>query len=157
MVGFAAFPVFKLIVVGMRQVSKPIADVIKTKAKKTPFFRNYICMPPAIFYNFVENNLKIWTMHLRRPAKMPQLSQENAIEMGANLLGELVVFSIASGGLMFEYIRQQEKEREKTEKFNMEHLRLLDDVNDLQTRLDEHQNLLSQILYELEEFQKRNF
>lgn len=42
-----AFPAAKLGVLAFKQLSKPIATVIKNKAKNSPFFRQYVCMPPA--------------------------------------------------------------------------------------------------------------
>lgn len=42
-----AFPVFKLGVLAFKQLSKPIANVIKDHAKESLFFRQYIAMPPA--------------------------------------------------------------------------------------------------------------
>lgn len=42
-----AFPVVKLGVLLMKQISKPIANFAKERAKNSPFFRTYICMPPA--------------------------------------------------------------------------------------------------------------
>ena len=43
----AAFPVAKLGALLLRQVSKPIASFAKERAKSHPFFRKYVCMPPA--------------------------------------------------------------------------------------------------------------
>jgi len=43
----AAFPVAKLAAVLLRQISKPIANYAKQKAKSSYFMRNYVCMPPA--------------------------------------------------------------------------------------------------------------
>lgn len=42
-----AFPAAKLGVLAIKQISKPIANAIKVKAKEHPLFRNYVCMPPA--------------------------------------------------------------------------------------------------------------
>lgn len=42
-----AFPAAKLGVLLLKQISKPIANALKVKAKDSPFFRQYICMPPA--------------------------------------------------------------------------------------------------------------
>lgn len=42
-----AFPAAKLGVLLLKQISKPIANYMKNQAKKSPFFRQYICMPPA--------------------------------------------------------------------------------------------------------------
>lgn len=43
----AAFPVAKLGALVMKQLSKPIANYAKSKAKESLFFRTYVCMPPA--------------------------------------------------------------------------------------------------------------
>lgn len=43
----AAFPVAKLGAIVVKQLSKPIANYTKAKAKESLFFRTYICMPPA--------------------------------------------------------------------------------------------------------------
>lgn len=37
----------KLGYLAVKQISKPLANVIKLRAKKHPFFRKYVCMPPA--------------------------------------------------------------------------------------------------------------
>lgn len=42
-----AFPAAKLGVLLLKQISKPIANIIKDNAKKSQFFRQYVCMPPA--------------------------------------------------------------------------------------------------------------
>ncbi len=43
----AAFPVAKLAGLLLKQISKPIANISKEKAKNSFFFRTYVCMPPA--------------------------------------------------------------------------------------------------------------
>lgn len=48
-----AFPVVKLAVLAFKQLSKPIANVLKERAKHSPFFRKYVCMPPAQSKSFV--------------------------------------------------------------------------------------------------------
>lgn len=42
-----AFPAVKLAVLAFKQLSKPVANTIKERAKSHPFFRKYVCMPPA--------------------------------------------------------------------------------------------------------------
>lgn len=42
-----AFPVVKLGIMAFKQISKPIANVIKQRAKENLFFRQYVAMPPA--------------------------------------------------------------------------------------------------------------
>lgn len=49
-----AFPAFKLGALLLKQLSKPLANFVKTRAKNSYFFRTYVCMPPAQFYNWCE-------------------------------------------------------------------------------------------------------
>lgn len=42
-----AFPAAKLGVLALKQISKPIANIIKNRAKQSPFFKKYVCMPPG--------------------------------------------------------------------------------------------------------------
>ncbi|KAK9504759.1 hypothetical protein O3M35_008950 [Rhynocoris fuscipes] len=109
----AAFPVAKLGTLLLKQVSKPIANYCKERAKKHPFFRKYFCMPPAQFYNWCEVKMKMWLFNLGKPVDIPKLNETMAIELGANLLGESIIFSIAAGLLYMEYSRQVRKEAAK--------------------------------------------
>lgn len=41
------FPAAKLGALLLKQVSKPIANIVKEQAKSSPVFRKYVCIPPA--------------------------------------------------------------------------------------------------------------
>lgn len=56
-------------------------------------------------YNWCEVKAKMWILNLGKPVNIPVLSQEMAIELGANLLGETVIFVIGAGLLIVEYNR----------------------------------------------------
>lgn len=56
-------------------------------------------------YNWCEVKAKMWILNLGKPVNIPVLSQEMAIELGANLLGESVIFVIGAGLLIVEYNR----------------------------------------------------
>lgn len=47
----------------------------------------------------------MWILNLGRPVNIPVLSQEMAIELGANLLGETLIFTIGAAILLLEYNR----------------------------------------------------
>lgn len=65
----------------------------------------YFCFCFTV-YNWCEIKTKMWVMNLGKTSKVPQLNEAMAIELGANMLGETIVFSIAAGILFFEYSRQ---------------------------------------------------
>lgn len=47
----------------------------------------------------------MWIMNLGKPVNIPVLNEAMAIELGANLLGEGIIFIIAAGILISEYNR----------------------------------------------------
>lgn len=126
-----AFPAAKLGVLAMKQISKPIANLLKERAKNSPFFRKYVCMPPAQFYNWMEVKTKMWALNLGKPTTVPVLNEAMAIELGANLLGEIIIFTIGAGLLLLEYQRQVRKEENKEEMAIQEKLELQATINEL--------------------------
>ncbi|XP_054651309.1 optic atrophy 3 protein homolog [Dunckerocampus dactyliophorus] len=112
-----AFPIAKLLYLGVKQMSKPIANRIKAGARRSDFFRNYICLPPAQLYHWIEMRTKMRIMGFRGSTIKP-LNEETAAELGAELLGETVVFLIGGGCMVLEYSRQSANSRRKEEELN---------------------------------------
>ncbi|XP_012888045.1 PREDICTED: optic atrophy 3 protein [Dipodomys ordii] len=109
-----AFPMAKLLYLGIRQVSKPLANRIKAAARRSEFFKTYICLPPAQLYHWVEMRTKMRIMGFRGTAIKP-LNEEAAAELGAELLGEATIFVVGGGCLVLEYWRQQTQQHRKEE------------------------------------------
>uniref|UniRef100_A0A667HV41 Optic atrophy 3 protein-like n=1 Tax=Lynx canadensis TaxID=61383 RepID=A0A667HV41_LYNCA len=107
-----AFPMAKLLYLGIRQVSKPLANRIKEAARRSEFFKTYICLPPAQLYHWAEMRAKMRLMGFRAEAVKP-LNEDAAAELGAELLGEATVFLVAGGCLVLEYWRHQAHQRRK--------------------------------------------
>lgn len=70
-------------------------------------------------------------MNLGKPTKVAKLNENMAIELGASLLGEAIIFSIAGGCLIFEYNRQVTKEAKKEEVRQMQIQKFTDDIQAL--------------------------
>ncbi|XP_072929848.1 optic atrophy 3 protein homolog [Epargyreus clarus] len=140
-----AFPIAKLSVLLVKQISKPIANACKERAKNSPFFRTYVCMPPAQFYNWCEVKAKMWILNLGKPVNIPVLSQEMAIELGANLLGETVIFVIGAGLLIIEYNRQSKKEAAKEAKREEEMNHITSTITDLYFTVQKQQTQLREM------------
>ena len=66
-------------------------------------------------YNWCEVQAKMWILNLGKPVSVPPLNEQMAIELGANLIGETLIFVMAAGILYSEYSRQVRKERGKEE------------------------------------------
>lgn len=57
----------------------------------------------------------MYIMNLGKPTKVAKLNEQMAIELGASLMGEVIIFSVAGGCLILEYNRQVAKETKKEE------------------------------------------
>lgn len=55
----------------------------------------------------------MWVLNIGQPVKVAKLNEEQAIEQGAQILGEVVIFSIAAVCLIADYIRSSRKEAAK--------------------------------------------
>lgn len=56
-------------------------------------------------YNWIEVKTKMWALNLGRPVNVPPLTESMAIDLGANLLGEFIIFFIGSVAIVLEYNR----------------------------------------------------
>ncbi|KAK0059833.1 putative OPA3-like protein CG13603 [Biomphalaria glabrata] len=116
----APFPLIKLGYLAIRQISKPIANAIKRRAKTHPFFRKYICMPPAQFYHWCEVNIQLRLMGLGKTKNFQRMPDKDAIELGGEMLGEFIVFGMACLVVVAEYTRGARKEAAKEESLRQE-------------------------------------
>ncbi|XP_073950387.1 putative OPA3-like protein CG13603 [Choristoneura fumiferana] len=87
----------------------------------------------------------MWILNLGRPVNIPVLSQEMAIELGANLLGESVIFFIGAGLLIIEYNRQSKKETAKEEKRIAELSHITSTITDLYFTVQQQQTQLREM------------
>ncbi|XP_075771215.1 optic atrophy 3 protein [Pelodiscus sinensis] len=125
-----AFPIAKLLYLGVRQLSRPLAARIKAGARASPFFRTYICGPPAQLYHWIEMRSKMRIMGFRGATIKP-LNEEAAAELGAELLGEAIVFSVGGLCIFLEYARQASNTRKKEEEQSSTLLGLQEQVAEL--------------------------
>uniref|UniRef100_A0A1A7WAL6 Optic atrophy 3 n=1 Tax=Iconisemion striatum TaxID=60296 RepID=A0A1A7WAL6_9TELE len=124
-----AFPIAKLLYLGVRQMSKPVANRIKAGARRSEFFKNYICLPPAQIYHWIEMRTKMRIMGFKGAIIKP-LNEDAAAELGAELLGEAIIFLIGGGCMVLEYSRQAANSRRKEEELN-------ETITSLQTQIAE--------------------
>ncbi|XP_058901249.1 optic atrophy 3 protein isoform X2 [Kogia breviceps] len=130
-----AFPMAKLLYLGIRQVSKPLANRIKEAARRSEFFKTHICLPPAQLYHWVEMRAKMRLMGFRGTVIKP-LNEEAAAELGAELLGEATVFIVGGGCLVLEYWRHQAHQRHKEDEQRVAWDAMRDEVGRLALALE---------------------
>lgn len=117
-------PLIKLGYLLIRTVAKPVANVMKQQTKNHPGFRS-MCVRLAQTYHRTEIKMsrrlggasKAVTEAAVRP-----LDEQKAIEVGANFLGETLVFIVAGTVLILDQTVAAQKEQSRRmvieEKFN---------------------------------------
>ena len=78
---------------------------IRAQAEKSEKFRDIICLPPANIFHFYEAKIKFRFMNIGkvRMAKVPKMSEKEAVKLGANLFAEFCFYSVASGILSYYF------------------------------------------------------
>ncbi|XP_053399330.1 optic atrophy 3 protein homolog [Mercenaria mercenaria] len=109
-------PLIKLGVLFVKQMSKPLANAVKRSARASPTFKK-ICMKPAELYHSYEINIKMRILGLGKPTQKQALSPDKAVELGAEMIGEITLYTFLVGILYAEYsYSARNSEREKDEK-----------------------------------------
>ena len=57
-------------------------------------------------------------MGLKGPVNVKELNEDKAVELGAEMLGQAVIYGIGAGTIFFEINRSQRKEQQKEDEQN---------------------------------------
>ncbi|CAN7133593.1 unnamed protein product [Brassica rapa subsp. narinosa] len=140
-------PLMKLGTLLVKTISKPLASQLKHQAKVHPRFRQSII-------NFAQRNHRVTTQIQRRiyghatDVEIRPLNEEKAVQAAVDLIGELFIFAVGGGVVIFEVQRSSRSEARKEEarKQELEELRIKDEelekkIADLQSKLAEVEEL----------------
>lgn len=97
-----SIPIAKLLALTMKTLSKPIAQGIKSRAVYNSIFKK-ICISVGEFSNKTTYNLNKFVNRYKVPYR--PIDNEHAVNKGADMLGEIVVYSIAGVLIVEEYAR----------------------------------------------------
>ncbi len=81
----AAFPLAKLGVLLVKQISKPLANKLAKRARSSKFFRNYVCIPSAQLFHWADVKIRMRLLNLGKVNKVPKLDEQKAIETGSQV------------------------------------------------------------------------
>nr|VZI22965.1 unnamed protein product [Spirometra erinaceieuropaei] len=139
------FPVFKLGILAAKQISRPIVNNLKRRAKDNAFFHRYICTPPGHLYHLWDTRLRLRLLGLEKPKTVQKLSDDAAAEIGAEILGEFIMFTIGTVLLALEYRRQSKNEAEKEKRLQNRLSDLRSSIDELERQLQFHEGKLVEI------------
>lgn len=111
------FPVFKIGILLIKQISKPIANYVKQTTVNHPSMRKTIIKFAQKYHRF-EVKLNRRQLDITGNYKINELEEGKALDLAANFIGESVLFTIAAGTLTVDYIRSKASEKEKENNLN---------------------------------------
>lgn len=107
-------------------------------------------------YHWAEVKARMYLMNLGKPTKVAKLNEQMAIELGASLMGEIIIFSVAGGCLVLEYNRQAAKEAKKEELRQMQLQKFTDDIQALYETTVKQEAELEYLKISVEELAKKS-
>ncbi|PKA61051.1 hypothetical protein AXF42_Ash005947 [Apostasia shenzhenica] len=107
-------PFVKLGILALRTLSKPIASRLKLQASVHPRFRGLIVNLAQVNHRF-STTLQRHIYGHSTDVEIRPLNEEKAIQAATDLIGELFVFSVAGGAIIFEVQRSSRSEAKKEE------------------------------------------
>ena len=132
-------PLIKLGYLLIRTVAKPVANVLKQQTKNHPVFRS-ACVRLAQTYHRSEIKMsrrlggasKAVTEAAVRP-----LDEQKAIEVGANFLGETLVFIVAGTVLILDQTVSAQKEQVRRQIIEDKFNQIFREIDELKTEVKE--------------------
>ncbi|XP_039247439.1 optic atrophy 3 protein homolog isoform X2 [Styela clava] len=112
-------PLAKFIPEAFKAFSKPIVNVLKKNVTKSPFWKDTVFIPMAKYYNKQSVRTRLWTQGIRRTKeqieKSSQMSEEAAIELGAEIVANTFTFIIGLLAILMQQSISAATERKKVE------------------------------------------
>lgn len=90
--------------------------------------------------------VKMRLMGATGPTQVRALNEEKAVELGTEIIGEMVIFTIASSAILYEYFRSVRKGQAVEDTQDQKIAKL----NDRLRKLDREVNILKRTLHKLE-------
>ena len=91
--------------------------------------------------------VKMRLMGATGPTEVKSLKEEKAVELGAEMIGEMVIYTIASSAILFEYYRGVRKGHALDETQDQKIAKLSDKLH----KLDREVNVVKRTLHQLED------
>ena len=143
-----AFPLAKLGVLLVKQISKPISRRVAKTASHSQIFRDWICIPIGQVFHNVEVRIKRASLDLpfnragdkQTKYKVPRLSDKQAVEQGSEIISEVLILSVAIGVIVYEFTKSQQEKREEEAVKAHERQMLREKLYNMELSVDRHQD-----------------
>jgi hypothetical protein len=124
----------------VRTLSKPLANSLKRNAKNNQKFERF-CIGIAKAFNRFDLRFKMRFQESEVEPIRP-LTDQKAVELGANFLAEAIIFSVGAITIIFEALRTKERRSEMN-----------NDIMDLESQLNEQRQDIERLELSVSELQ----
>eukprot|EP00924_Labyrinthula_sp_SR-Ha-C_P008295 snap_masked-scaffold_11-processed-gene-8.16-mRNA-1 protein AED:1.00 eAED:1.00 QI:0/-1/0/0/-1/1/1/0/156 len=125
-----SIPLFKMGTLLIKTISKPLATNLKSQAKQHPKFRK-VCVTTGQFMNRIQTEINVRSLG-HKVKKIKPLNEEIAINKGADLFGDVFIYTVSALTIIWEVNRRSNETKEKAEKALKEKQRLDDEREEVQ-------------------------
>ncbi|KAI8904036.1 optic atrophy 3 protein-domain-containing protein [Gorgonomyces haynaldii] len=132
----------------LKTLAKPIAGSIKQQAKEHPRF-NEFCISIAQRFHRFESQMRMQFLDYEK-SKIRPLNDVKAVEQGANLLSELIVFGVAVTTIVLETWRSTNSSKKQKEELKQTLTQLQEQID---AQADNMQSLKDQLQSQTEQYQ----
>ncbi|KAJ3309712.1 hypothetical protein HDV04_005829 [Boothiomyces sp. JEL0838] len=117
----------------VKTLSKPLANTLKRRAQSNPKFESF-CINLAQAYNRADVNLKMTFFDYKTEPIKP-LSEAKAVELGANFLSEIIIFSVGVLTILGETWRSSRSKNNQRHEMEKDILELEGKLMELKSKL----------------------
>lgn len=139
---------YKLGALLVRQVTRPMANILKRQAKEHRLFKE-MCIALAQRMHIADIVLRSKLTPSKFSKTIRPLNDEKAVENGATLLSEAFVFSVTGTVVVWETLRQRQKELDRRDQVTQ-------DINFLQSEIEELKSLTASQAIQLKALEAKN-
>ncbi|CAH1767167.1 21176_t:CDS:2 [Entrophospora sp. SA101] len=144
----------KLGILLIRTIAKPIASSIKEYSKRHPYFKQ-ICINIAQATHRLEIKLKMNLLG-QKSEKFRPLNDKKAVEIGANFLGESIVFGVAGSLIIWEQRRSYKNSKERQNHLDTTIEKLREEISEINSNIDMYENDQEQMRINFENLKNDN-
>ena len=98
----------------------------------------------SVYHKF-DTTIKLRILGMGRVKDVKPMSEEAAIELSSDMLGELIIFSVGAGCIYLEYRRQMKKDQDKEDYQNNRIIELESAVGDLGLELEQQKAQIAEL------------
>ncbi|XP_065661799.1 optic atrophy 3 protein homolog [Hydra vulgaris] len=137
-------PLLKLGTLVVKQLSKPLANAIKSTVKENPRFAKTVALPAQAFH-IMEQRVRMAGFGWKNKVEVKPLNEDAAVSLGAEMVGEFVIFSLAAICVILQVVYSKRSEKRKEEALNNKLVSLQEQILQLNVEKSEFKQEISNL------------